>query len=96
MDQYQLRHFLTYTGISLPFKLVNPLGPEEVENRNTFFKGYFDEADRLMGFDKMVYGEVEQAHRYAYHGNGTLMRAEITDIDGDTSILEFADPDSPA
>ncbi len=96
MDQYQLRYFLTYTGVKLPFNLVNPLAPEEVENRNTFCKGYFDPSGRLMGFDKMVYGEVEQAHRYLYHADGTLQWAQITDIDGEASELEFDPAGNPA
>ncbi len=58
------RYFTTYTGVKLPFKLVNPLDAREVENRNTYFLGYFDAEDRLSGFDKVVYGEIELAHRY--------------------------------
>lgn len=91
----EIRHFLTYTGVKLPFTLVTPLAAHEVENRNTWFKGYFD-AKRLLGFDKMVYGEVELAHRYSYHDDGSLARAEITDIDGETTVLEFAHPGPPA
>ncbi len=83
-----LRHFLTYTGVKLPFKLVTPLTDQEVENRNTYFKGYF-EGERLLGIDKMVYGEVELAHRYTYRPDGSLKRAEIIDMDGESSVLEF-------
>ena len=54
----QRRHFTSYTGVKLPFKLVNPLDAREVENRNTYFLGYFDAEERLTGFDKLVYGEV--------------------------------------
>jgi hypothetical protein len=82
------RHFLTYTGVKLPFNLVTPLAAHEVENRNTYFKGYF-EGERLLGFDKMVYGEVELAHRYTYRPDGSLSRAEIIDIDGESRVLEF-------
>jgi len=42
-----------------------------------------------MGFDKMVYGEVELAHRYVYHDNGLLKRAEISMLDEDTVTLCF-------
>lgn len=89
------RYFLTYSGVKLPFNLVTPLSAEEVENRNTYFKGWFD-ADRLLGFDKMVYGEVEMAHRYTYRDDGSLLRAEISDIDGETSVLEFDPAGKPA
>lgn len=83
------RYFLTYTGVRLPFNLVTPLSADEVENRNTYFKGYHDAMGRLTGFDKMVYGEIELAHRYAYRADGSLARADITDIDGDTQTLRF-------
>jgi hypothetical protein len=82
------RCFVTYTGIKLPFKLINELEPQEVQNRNTWFRGYFD-GDRLLGFDKYAYGEIELSHRYSYHDNGKLKQAEITDIDGETTLLEF-------
>jgi hypothetical protein len=85
-----LRFFVTYTGVKLPFKLVNELQTSEVENRNTYFRGYFDEQGRLTGFDKLAYSEVELMHRYEYHGNGKLKQAEITDIDGEVTILAYA------
>ena len=90
------RHFVTYTGVKLPFKLVNELQEEEVQNRNTFFHGFFDAQDRLTGFDKLAYGEIELQHRYTYHENGKLASAEITDIDGEVTLLVFDTEGSPA
>lgn len=84
-----VRFFVTYTGVKLPFKLVNELQPSEVENRNTFFRGYFDAQDRLTGFDKLAYGETELSHRYTYHANGKLELAQITDIDGEITEMTF-------
>jgi hypothetical protein len=89
------RYFTSYTGVKLPFKLVNPLSDQEVENRNTYFLGHFDPQERLTGFDKLVYGEIELAHRYLYHANGTLQQAEITDIDGEIAILHYAEDGTP-
>ncbi|HYE37478.1 DUF6156 family protein [Methylocaldum sp.] len=83
------RYFLTYSGVKLPLKLLTELEPEQLENRNTFFRGYFDEQDRLVGLQKLVYGEVEMEHRYAYHANGILKRVEITDADGDRNWMDF-------
>lgn len=83
------RYFVAYTGVRLPFKLINELTPEEIHNRNTYFRGYFDEQERIMGFDKLAYSEIELAHRYTYHDNGKLRSAEITDIDGETRMLIF-------
>ena len=37
----------------------------------------------------MVYGEIELEHRYHYDETGVLRRAEITDIDGESTVLEF-------
>ncbi len=90
------RYFLTYTGVKLPFNLVTPLSAAEVANRNTYFKGYYDAAGVFTGFDKIVYGEVELAHRYAYRADGGLERADITDIDGDTQTLSFDADGQPA
>jgi hypothetical protein len=90
------RFFVTYTGVKLPFRLVNELQPCEVENRNTYFRGHFDELDRLSGFDKLAYGEIELQHRYTYHDNGKLSAAEITDIDGEVTLLVFDAEGNPA
>lgn len=84
-----VRFFVTYTGVKLPFKLINELQASEVENRNTFFRGYFDEQDRLTGFDKLAYSETELTHHYTYHDNGMLKAAEITDIDGEVTMLQY-------
>jgi hypothetical protein len=84
-----LRFFVTYTGVKLPFRLVNELQPGEVENRNTFFRGHFDELDRLIGFEKLAYSEIELSHRYHYHDNGKLKQAKITDIDGEVTVLNY-------
>jgi hypothetical protein len=84
-----LRFFVTYTGVKLPLKLVNELQASEVENRNTFFRGYFDAQDRITGFDKVAYNEIELTHRYEFHNDDQLKRAEITDIDGEVTILNY-------
>jgi YD repeat-containing protein len=83
------RFFVTYTGVKLPFRLVNQLEDSEVENRNTYFRGYFDTQDRITGFEKIAYGETELTHSYEYHDNGRLKQAEITDIDGEVTVLKF-------
>lgn len=83
------RYFVTYTGVKLPFNLTGELQEHEVKNRNTFFRGHFDSEGKITGFDKLAYGEIELAHRYTYHANGKLSTAEITDIDGEVTVLEF-------
>lgn len=66
----ECRFFVTYTGVKMPFKLVEAIPEEQLTHRNTFIRAYFDAAGQLVGFDKMVYGEIELAHRYDYHPDG--------------------------
>lgn len=90
------RFFVTYSGIKLPLKLMNELDEAGLQNRNTFFRGYFDTQERLIKLEKVVYGELELQHLYAYHANGTLRQAEITDADDEVTVLEFDEHGQPA
>lgn len=87
--QENCRYFVTYTGVKLPFKLINPLSADEVRNRNTFLRAWFDGEERLIGFQKVTYGETEMEHRYEYHDNGALRQATITDVDEEVTVLSF-------
>lgn len=89
------RYFGTYAGVSLPFNLVNAIEPEALSNRNTFIKAYYDDAGKLMGFEKLVYGEVELTHRYQYHGNCALKQAEIVMLDEDPVTVLFDEDGKP-
>lgn len=55
-------------------------------NRNTYYRGYFDNQDRLLLCQKIVYGEVESEHRYEYYPNGLLKDARITEDDEERQI----------
>lgn len=83
------RYFVSYSGVKLPFNLVNPIDPAGLSNRNTFIRAWFDGDDRLIRFEKMVYGEVELAHAYEYDARGALRRAEIAMLDEDPVELLF-------
>lgn len=85
----ECRFFVSYSGVKLPFNLVNAIAAEALSNRNTFIRAYFDKAGALTGFDKIVYGEVELSHRYHYHDNGQLSRAEIVMLDEEPAALSF-------
>jgi len=85
----ECRFFVSYSGVKLPFNLVNAIAADGLSNRNTFIRAYFDQAGVLSGFDKVVYGEVELSHRYEYHGNGRLKRAEITMLDEEPVAMSF-------
>lgn len=89
------RHFVTYSGVKLPLKLVNPLDTDAIQNRNTYFRAYFDTTDRLLAVQKLVYGEVELDHRYGYHPNGQLAVAQVTDEDGEVVALRFDESGNP-
>ncbi|WP_413776493.1 DUF6156 family protein [Rhodopseudomonas sp. P2A-2r] len=93
-NQQECRFFLTYSGVKLPFNLVNAIEPEALSNRNTFIRAWFDRAGMLSGFDKLVYGEVELSHRYEYHGSGRLRRVEIVMLDEEPVAMTFDDAGS--
>lgn len=83
------RYFVSYSGVSLPLKLVNELYAEDRTNRTTFFLGFYDDQNRLIRCEKQVYGEQELLHCYQYHDNGALKQAEITDANGELTVLSF-------
>lgn len=75
------RYFVSYSGIKLPLKLVNEITEASLNNRNTYYRGYFDAQDRILLCQKVVYGEVESEHQYQYYDNGVLKHAQITEDD---------------
>lgn len=83
------RYFATYTGVRLPLNLVSPIAPEALANRNIYIRAAYDERDRLIGFRKFVYGDVELIHRYRYHDSGALARAEIAVPGEDALVLRY-------
>ncbi|MFO1107728.1 MAG: DUF6156 family protein [Bradyrhizobium sp.] len=85
----ECRFFASYSGVRLPLRLVSALEESALTNRNTFIRAYFGRAGVLKGFDKIVYGEVELAHRYDYHDNGALSRAQIIMLDEAPVVLHF-------
>lgn len=90
LENCACRYFISYSGVKLPLKLVNELPDEShLENRNTYFRGFFDGDERLLLLEKLVYGDIELRHHYRYHGNGVLSQAEITDVDGEITVLSF-------
>ena len=90
----ECRYYVTYSGVRLPLKLVNPLEQADIANRNTFIRAWFDSHGRLAQCEKVVYGDVELQHRYDYHANGQLKRAEITEAD-ESRVLELDEQGRP-
>ena len=94
-EDHQRLYFTTYSGVKLPLNLVGPIDEAALTNRNTYVRAYFADTGRLMGFDKMVYGEIELSHRYAYDELGVLRRAEIGMLDEDAVVLRFDEAGAP-
>jgi hypothetical protein len=84
----ECRYFVSYSGIKLPLKLVNEITETSLNNRNTYYRGYFDDQDRMLLCEKVVYGEVESGHQYQYYDNGVLKHALITE-DDDVREIHF-------
>jgi hypothetical protein len=83
------RYFLSYSGVRLPLKLVGALESGEIENRNTYYHGRYDEHDRLVHCEKIVYGEVELEHSYFYYDTGAIMKAEIRESGEELKVISF-------
>lgn len=83
------RYFTSYSGARLPLKLVGELDEGDMRNRNTYFRGDFNDAGQLIACEKIVYGETEFRHDYRYHPDGRLARAEIDDGSGEPSVLDY-------
>ena len=89
----QTRYFISYSGIKLPLNLVNQL--DSTDNRNTYYRAQYDENERLLICEKVVYGEVELTHQYEYHANGQLKSAQITNEDDEQQTLNFDNEGNP-
>lgn len=83
------RYFATYSGIRLPIRFSQPLDDSAIVNRNTYFIVFYNSTAQMIGFQKMVYGEMELQHYYNYDETGKLIRAEITNTDQEVTVLEF-------
>lgn len=83
------RYFTSYSGVRLPLNLVGELLADDMRNRNTFYRGGFDDDGRLLRCEKVVYGEVEVCHHYRYHADGRLARAEIDDGGDEAKIIDY-------
>lgn len=87
-QQTEFRYFVSYSGVKLPLKLVNEITEESLNNRNTYYRSQFDDQDRMLLCQKIVYGEVESEHLYQYHECGVLKSAQITE-DDEVRVIHF-------
>lgn len=93
-DKLQKRFFISYTGVTLPLTLVNELD-DGVEQRITYFIGYYTDQQQLLCVEKVVYGEIEMRHEYDYDAQGKLSRADIIE-DDETRSLVFDEHGQPS
>lgn len=84
------RHYVSYTGVGLPLKLITPLDDETLDGRITYFAGYYDDKQQLRIVEKVVYGEIEFAHRYSYYDDGRIKAAELLEPDEEPRLMEFS------
>lgn len=94
MTNESWRYFVTYSGVKLPLKMVNPLAEDDLGHRNTFFRARFDAQDRMVACDKMVYGDIQMSHRYEYGAGGAIARAEIV-MGDEITVMEFDESGQP-
>ena len=83
MSQQKLsqRYFVSYTGVKLPLRLINELDARSLDQRITYFTGYYNNKNQLMIIEKVVYGEIEFSHHYEYDENGKLIKAIMVEDD---------------
>ncbi len=83
------RHYVSYTGVGLPLKLITPIEGEVLDGRISYFSGYFDDKEQLRIVEKVVYGEVEFEHHYSYYDDGRIKTAELIEPDEEPRVMAF-------
>lgn len=83
------RHYASYSGVSLPLKLITPLDDDSLDRRITYFRGYYNDREQLVALEKVVYGEVEFEHRYQYYPDSRIKSAELIEVDEDPRVVQF-------
>ena len=46
------RYFVSYSGVQLPLNLVQPLEPSGLNNRNTYFRAWYNAQGQLVTCEK--------------------------------------------
>jgi len=88
-ESYTCRHYVTYTGVKLPLKLVSPIEGETLDGRITYIRAYYDKENNLVGLEKVVYDEIEFEHRYTYYSDGRIKSAVLIEPDQSPRIMSF-------
>lgn len=88
MNSTTSRYFLSYSSVKLPLKLVNEITEADLNYRNFYYQGFYDDKGQLLHCQKIVYNEVESEHHYRYDDAGVLIWAQITE-DDEVRELDF-------
>lgn len=88
-EKSQCRHFVSYSGVSLPLNLITPLEDADLDRRITYFRAFYNEAGQLVNVQKVVYSEIEFEHRYDYYPDGRLKSAELVEGDEEPRVMQF-------
>ena len=88
-ESLNCRHFVTYSGVKLPLKLVSPLDKDTLDGRITYFRGFYNDDDNLLKVEKVVYGEIEFTHNYEYHDDGRLKSFELIEQDEEPRVIQY-------
>jgi len=83
------RHYVSYSGVNLPLRLITPLDDDSLDRRLTYFRGYYNDREQLVALEKVVYGEVEFEHHYQYYPDGRLKSAELIEVDEEPRTVQF-------
>jgi hypothetical protein len=87
-----IRYFVTYSGVKLPLSLNTELQEGDLRNRITFYRASYDAAGRMSLCEKVVYGEIESLHHYAYYPEGQLREARIVLVaDEECTVMTFTE-----
>ncbi len=82
------RFFVSYTGVKLPFTLVNPIAADALSNRNTFIRAYFDARACCAASTRWSMAR-SNFPTLCYHDNGALRHAAIVMLDEEPAELAF-------
>lgn len=81
-------YFASFSGYSIPLKLVNEITEDEATSRETYYVATYEEGV-LLCVEKYFQGYLFFKHEYFYRDNGALKENRIINNDGKKIINLF-------
>ena len=81
-------YFASFSGYSLPLKLVDKITKDEAVSRDSYYVGTY-ERGVLLRVEKYFQGSLFFKHEYFYYDNGTLKEKRGVNADGKEIIILF-------